>query len=568
MILYMKILLIPSAVLVSRDMRKKFGDLPTALFPLGDKTMVEHIYDKYKSQVDKIYIVVYKNKVLIEDYVAIKKLPIEIIVLDQLKDLGYTIFYGMNYILSHNVDMDYVYINFADSLLDDMLPITHDDVIYFSQNATFDEWTYFNEDNGRIRAILDKNQLENNLDKVKEYKNIFVGVFALKYVQKFLSIMKRNIDQSDEWMDSFYRTLLEYSVEYSFSMLETSSWFDVGHSDNYLKAKTNVEARAFNTIEIDEKRGILKKCSDNKVKLVDEIRWYLRLPNKLQYLLPRIYDYSLDLNSPYVSMEYYGYHTLHESLMYGNLPLVKWQDIFKKLLFAIQDMEKYKVEGTKDDFIGALNDIYLQKTFIRLDKMRNHPGFKTFFSNPIFINGIEYLSLNQYLAMLPNLIRNIVMDTFSGRFNIIHGDLCFANVLIEDTYNFVRFIDPRGKFGEYDIYGDGRYELAKLMHTLEGKYDFIIEDMFSIEVENNHIEYHLMKNVDNILNVFMGVFKEKMKDIQAIRLIEATLFLSMIPLHNDYETRQYAMLSTGIMLLDRVIKSSNLGNEEEIWKMS
>ena len=186
--------------------------------------------------------------------------------------------------------------------------------------------------------------------------------------------------------------------------------------------------------------------------------------------------------------------------------------------------------------------------------MRNEPDFHSFFENTITINGKEYRSLNEYLKMLPQLIEKLVVYTFTGQFNIIHGDLCFANILIEDTYDFIRVIDPRGKFGTFDIYGDGRYELAKLMHTLEGKYDFIIEDMFDIDVIGNTIEYHVHKQIDNITNVFLDVFRESIDNIQAVRLIEATLFLSMIPLHSDYKQRQFAMLATGVMLLEQVIR--------------
>lgn len=92
------------------------------------------------------------------------------------------------------------------------------------------------------------------------------------------------------------------------------------------------------------------------------------------------------------------------------------------------------------------------------------------------------------------------------------------------------------------------------MHTLEGKYDFIIEDMFDIDVIGNTIEYHVHKQIDNITNVFLDVFRESIDNIQAVRLIEATLFLSMIPLHSDYKQRQFAMLATGVMLLEQVIR--------------
>lgn len=45
---------------------------------------------------------------------------------------------------------------------------------------------------------------------------------------------------------------------------------------------------------------------------------------------------------------------------------------------------------------------------------------------------------------------------------------------------------------------------------------------------------------------------------QKIELIEALLFLSMVPLHHESRRHQYAMLATGILLLDRVF-SINLG---------
>lgn len=548
----MKALLIPSALLVPSDMRNKFGELPTALFPLGNKTMIERLYDKYKDIVDVIYIVVKRKQLLINDYINSKKLPIRIIELDELRDLGYTIQYGMEFILGQEPLIDYIYVNFADFLLDEHVPINNHNFFYYASGMSTDEWTYFKDNNGIITDILDKCPLSEN-HQISNFSEIFVGLFGFTNPHYFLELLKQYSNvQSD--MDTFYQAIFTYSQEYPFTILHSQNWFDVGHSDNYSKATTSVAARSFNSIEIDEQRGILKKRSENKEKLVNEIRWYLRIPNKLQYLLPRVYDYSLDLTDPYVSMEYYGYHTLHESLVFGDLPLVKWQAIFQKLLFAINDMGKFTVTGERIQFEAALRDIYLQKTFDRLDMMRNEPDFHSFFENTITINGKEYRSLNEYLKMLPQLIEKLVVYTFTGQFNIIHGDLCFANILIEDTYDFIRVIDPRGKFGTFDIYGDGRYELAKLMHTLEGKYDFIIEDMFDIDVIGNTIEYHVHKQIDNITNVFLDVFRESIDNIQAVRLIEATLFLSMIPLHSDYKQRQFAMLATGVMLLEQVIR--------------
>lgn len=554
----MKVLLIPSAVIVPREMRKKFGELPTALFPLGNITMLEHIIKQYSGLVDQIYVVTSEKKELIEDYVSIKKLPVKIIELDRVSTLGYTIWSGIKCVAEDNGHIDYLYINFADSLLDASIPKDEHDFAYYATIRENDLWTYFISKGSKIVDIKDKNGKTINASAFENENKIFIGVFGINDASALKQLLEKY--EHTSVIDPFYQALYDYSEQKGeFDLISTTKWLDVGHAENYLKAKTNVAARAFNTINIDEERGILKKTSDNKVKLVNEISWYLKLPNKLQYLFPRIYDYSLDLSEPYVSMEYYGYHTLHELLVYGNVTLAKWQNIFKKLQCAISDMENYRVFSTKSEFENSMNDIYLNKTFTRLDKIREDSAFSAFFTNPININGRQYLSLNEYIALLPKLIDKLVISTFNGYFNIIHGDLCFSNILIEDTYNFVRLIDPRGKFGGFDIYGDERYELAKLLHTMEGNYDFIIEDMFDISVDGSHISFQMKRSAQNVLEIFKEVFSDRLVNIAGIRLIEATLFLSMIPLHSDYPKRQYAMLATGVQLLQQVLEEQENG---------
>ncbi len=117
-------------------------------------------------------------------------------------------------------------------------------------------------------------------------------------------------------------------------------------------------------------------------------------------------------------------------------------------------------------------------------------------------------------------------------------------------------IDPRGTFGEFDIYGDERYELAKILHSIEGKYDFIIKDLFKLETDdlNYRIEFNYTEPSPDIVSIFMNVFHEKINGIEnQLILIESLLFLSMIPLHRESLKHQQAMLCRGIQLLDRVL---------------
>lgn len=55
------------------------------------------------------------------------------ICLDRLDNLGYTIEYGLDVILQEVPEVEYVYINFADSFLEDTLPSTSNDFVYYAE---------------------------------------------------------------------------------------------------------------------------------------------------------------------------------------------------------------------------------------------------------------------------------------------------------------------------------------------------------------------------------------------------------------------------------------------------
>jgi len=125
-------------------------------------------------------------------------------------------------------------------------------------------------------------------------------------------------------------------------------------------------------------------------------------------------------------------------------------------------------------------------------------------------------------------------------------------VLYDNTKHVMRLIDPRGKFGRFDIYGDAKYDYAKMMHSFSGKYDCIISDMFRVSTdETGRIDYQLdvTGNEQQVGQLFEQMLQDDLADPQAyrqIQLIESLLFLSMIPLHKDKPERQKAMLAVGV----------------------
>ena len=99
--------------------------------------------------------------------------------------------------------------------------------------------------------------------------------------------------------------------------------------------------------------------------------------------------------------------------------------------------------------------------FCRLDLRFNG---RVFFLTPSLINKpVNRLSKALYL-----------MPEFVGRWS--HSDLHFSNVLIDLKNDTFRCIDPRG----YN-YCDPYYDFGKLWHSVNGKYEMVANDMWTIE---------------------------------------------------------------------------------------
>ena len=78
--------------------------------------------------------------------------------------------------------------------------------------------------------------------------------------------------------------------------------------------------------------------------------------------------------------------------------------------------------------------------------------------------------------------KKILKNYLNNKISFIHGDFCFSNILFKNIgeKTSVKLIDPRGSFGKFLNMGDMYYDLAKLRHSLNGAYEYIIYDKFKI----------------------------------------------------------------------------------------
>ena len=551
----MDVLLILSSKLVSDEMKDLFGQIPSSLIPVNGKTLLEIIYENNKNKYDKI-VVTGKEKVeLINEVVKNKKMDIDVFEIDELRDIGYSIYKALENL--NNQKIENLTINFADTYYsDDLEKIKNRNSFLYAQIEESERWATFDSDDKNF-SIMEKKDL-----KYKEKYDVLIGIFNFINYSNFFNILskyvKSNFKEGD--IDSFYKSIEEFYKNNSIDLIDaTKQWEDYGHYDYYHNSKKQeVDAREFNSIEVDRKKGILVKKSKHKEKLIKEIQWYLKLPKNLEYLSPRIFDYSLSYEDPYISMEYYSYSTLHELYVYGDYSLNGWRKIFNRLLEINLEFKKYNLKLEKEEIKNALLDMYYNKTVDRLEQLKNNKNFEIFFQDTVLINKKEQKGLKFILPRLKNIIeKEELLNT--ENYNIIHGDYFFANILYDNRNNIVRLIDPRGNFGGYGIYGDNNYELAKLLHSLDGKYDLIVEDLFEVNLTDEEINYRIFYNQkqDDIKNLFYEKLKEYGIDRKKIQLIESLLFLSMVPLHSDSYDRQLLMISLGIEKINKFLKEED-----------
>jgi dTDP-glucose pyrophosphorylase len=332
-------------------------------------------------------------------------------------------------------------------------------------------------------------------------------------------------------------------------------WFDCGNLDFLTSSRRRLlQARSFNTIQIDELRGTLTKRSQHRGKFLNEINYYRLLPRDLATFFPRLVDYSLTPDDVFLTLEYYGYTTLSEIWVFEEFEARYWEGILQQLARIIGCFQRYTSELSP----AATFNFYWQKT---VDRLGNFAG-----QRPEFARLVEaaQISLNQnalpgwsrICAEIEQRLRAIAAKPMG---QIIHGDLCFPNILYDPVSRLFKLIDPRGSFAESGIYGDGRYDIAKLLHSLDGGYDFLIHDMFVIKQEemNFTLQQFFPESRGALLQSFGKIFDVAF-DLAEVRLLEGLLFLSMCPLHQGHPPRQAAMFVTGLRILNGVLNHENL----------
>ena len=110
-------------------------------------------------------------------------------------------------------------------------------------------------------------------------------------------------------------------------------------------------------------------------------------------------------------------------------------------------------------------------------------------------------------------------------------------------------IDPKG---DQHSYLPSIYDIAKLSHSILGGYDYIINQKSTIEFDSNMKARSQIDISNKNISVFKKFLGNLNVDYRHVRLVEASLFLSMLPLHIEDKRKVFLLAIRGVEILKNV----------------
>jgi choline kinase len=509
-----------------------------ALIPVNTKPLVLYHLEFYRQFDCRIHIVVNRgDSKLIEDSVNLGEFEYQIIEVPGNHGVNASLQYALEHV---EITTDSI-VNLVTTVPTHYL---EENAVVLESNLSYnDDWSCVTTDTDNISFWFRSNPN-------KATGHAFMGLFSMD-TSLLMKAANQVMHRADLLEVFAYLTQTDRFTAkgFSFKLLE---WIDVGHAINYYRSKLKlISSRSFNAVQVND-LGVLKKRSSNYAKLEVEEDFISSLPSSLSILFPRIispYAYDSESKTGSYAMEFYGYPSIAELQLFWDLQDEAWTRMFEDIEVAFRLFMKHNYSIGK----GAYLDFYVGKIADRVKEYEQQMDEESRYliSENININGNTYKSFDKIKDKLFKRIEKMYNE---DDFCIVHGDLCFNNLLYDVNHRLLRLIDPRGSFGNKykGVYGDIKYDLAKLLHSAVGGYDYLVNNLYKIEIKDKTINYKIFYKASNkiISRKALRLVQNLGYDPNDIMLIVGTLFLTMPPLHNDSTSRQKAMYIHGLKLIN------------------
>lgn len=528
-------LLILSARLVNDDIAMNFGPLPPSFLPLGPQRLIH--FQSELTLGECCYLTVPDDYPISEfDLRKISSAGITLLPQPQTYRLNEAI----NNALDRTPDDEPVRILFGDTLV---LPVSdalkQPDIAIVQSTTTNYPWAFVEtKDDG---CVAFKDTPPNRLNS----RRVLCGYFTFSDRALLSRSCKKN---------SFVEAMNFYNEHKNINCIDAEKWLDFGHLPLYFQSKKEIIVkRAFNDVSVEG--ATLVKQSDDTSKMRSEANWYQNLPPRLALHTPRFLgEIERDFQAGY-KLEYLYAPLLSDLGVFGQLPLGSWLEILQGCFDYLKECRLERPSPQAPESSPKFSKLFFQemivaKTWSRLSQLSKQS--KIPLESKIKLNGTQYASLRNIVSRLIEM----VPETTPDHICFWHGDFFFGNVLYDFTARRVMTIDPRGQAsqGVFCLWGDYRYDIAKLSHSIIGHYDKILLGRSHLERDAKDAlswTFYVdpLPHQDVIEDIFVSYVKESGGITEAeLYALTSLLFFSLLPLHEEHPERQIHFLATALEL--------------------
>lgn len=508
--------IITSAAYISGDLKSEFGSIPPSFLPLKNSRLFFHQFKFIQQNADAAFLTIPVSFEVnpFEDNL-IKQAGVELVRVPDNLSLTASILYAINKI---NRPEDQVLILHGDTLFEEYPE--NADTVYIAYAKDNYNW-------GNV-----------NLDANNDKSEVYAGLFYLSNQSLLTTCLQQH-------SNDFIAAVEAYAGAQPIQLQFVDKWMDFGHSNTYFRSKAAMTTeRIFNNLSIDA--YTVNKYSDDRIKMEAESNWFQSIPPRLKKYTPNLIAIYAADKAGY-ELDYLYLNTLAELFVFGQNDPFVWNNIFRSCEMFINEClplaEDQQPVNVEENYKTNL----LNKTKERLDIFSKQTGISI--DTGWQFNNKPVPSLLVIAADTATWINEACVTGY------VHGDFCFSNILFDFRKQMIKVIDPRGIDFKKNItiWGDLRYDIAKLSHSVIGLYDYIIAERFFLNIDYSsatiQLDIHTNNTVDEIQQNFLR------KNFAGIQVgskqnfaIMIHLFLSMLPLHADNKNRQLAFMSNALRL--------------------
>lgn len=302
--------------------------------------------------------------------------------------------------------------------------------------------------------------------------------------------------------------------------------------------KNKILSRYFN--ELIDHGDFLEKRSTHKNKLKLEYDFFQCLPQELKIYFPKVQGFG---EQPLYS------HYLIQKISAQDASFL-FLDQNGKEASVLQALKKIQVflslcpkkEVTPETYHNTSIREFCFKNIERLKLIKELPQSRRL---DLICHNFGYKNLDEFVSQINAAIEKALKAEANHILYFSHGDLCFSNMIIKNDQLYL--IDPKGAASPDDNYRTIHYDLAKISQCLHGHYDLINHELFEIE-SNKKIIFNRTPQTSDSQTYFSELVHSFGTNLSTIRLIEASLFYSLLPFHQESEKKIFGFLINALTI--------------------